>query len=55
MSAPGSNPAVAGEIKSKATTALIASIVGFVCCPLIQIWVLMSVSSAQAPLSKCCR
>lgn len=47
MSAPGSNPAVAGEIKSKATTALIASIVGFVCCPLIQIWVLMSVSSAQ--------
>src|SRR5262245_20426877 len=45
--APGSNPAVANEIKSKATTALIAAIVGFICCPLIQIYALMTVSSGQ--------
>jgi len=43
----GGNAAVAGEIKSKATTALIAAIVGFVCCPLIQIYSLMTVNSAQ--------
>jgi len=45
--APGSNPAVAGDIASKANTALIASIVGLCCCPLIQIYSLITVSAAQ--------
>ena len=39
--APPSNPALEQEIQKKATTAIIAAIVGFACCALVQIYTLM--------------
>ena len=50
--APGSNPAVLSQISSKATTALIAAIAGFFCCPLLGIWAILSANQAQSLIAQ---
>ena len=49
---PASNPALDQEIQKKATTALIAAIVGIVCCPLVQIYTIMAAKDALAQIKQ---
>src|SRR4030095_8909458 len=43
---PGSNPALEQEIQKKATNAIIAAVIGFFCCPLVQIYTIMLANDA---------
>lgn len=48
MSMPGMNPAVEGEISSKATTALVTGILSLVCCQPLGIIAIISGNKALA-------
>jgi multisubunit Na+/H+ antiporter MnhB subunit len=41
-----SNPGLEQEIQKKATNAIIAAVVGIVCCPLVQIYTIMTANDA---------
>ena len=45
---PGMNSAADQEIQKKATNAIIAAIVGIFCCPLVQIYTIMTANEALA-------
>ncbi|MCI0360388.1 MAG: hypothetical protein L0211_18080 [Planctomycetaceae bacterium] len=47
-----SNPAVEQEIQKKATTALIAALLGFFCCPLIHIYAIMTANDVLAQIQQ---
>ncbi len=42
----GGNAALDQEIQKKATNAIIAAIVGWICCPLVQIYTIMTANDA---------
>jgi hypothetical protein len=42
----GGNPALDQEIQKKATNALIAALIGFLCCPLVHIYAIMTANDA---------
>ena len=46
MGGMGGNPALDQEIQKKATNALIAALIGFLCCPLVHIYAIMAANDA---------
>jgi ABC-type Fe3+ transport system permease subunit len=52
MPGTGMNPAVEGEISSKATTSLITGILSLFCCQLLGIWAIISANQAQALINQ---
>ncbi len=46
------NPALDQEIQKKATTALIAALLGFFCCPLIHIYAIITANDALAQIQQ---
>jgi len=49
---PGSNPALEQEIQKKATNAIIAAVIGFFCCPLVQIYTLILANDALKQINQ---
>jgi amino acid permease len=49
---PGSNPALEQEIQKKATNAIIAAVVGFFCCPLVQIYTIILANDALGQIKQ---